>query len=87
MISVIKLSKKVYSSIIRWSYRHTELLDDVMMAMEQTKHGSEEIFLRQAKRQKGEWKEKEGVFMHFMQKILHKMLVICKKSGNFAADL
>lgn len=33
------------------------------------------------------WKEKEGVFMHFMQKILHKMLVICKKSGNFAADL
>ena len=44
MISVIKLSKKVYSGVIRWSYRHTELFVDVMMAMEQTKHGSEEIF-------------------------------------------
>ncbi|MBR6975128.1 MAG: hypothetical protein IKH80_11000, partial [Bacteroidaceae bacterium] len=44
LISVIKLSKKVYSGVIRWSYRHTELFVDVMMAMEQTKHGSEEIF-------------------------------------------
>ena len=38
-------------------------------------------------KQRGKWNEKEVFFMHFMQKILHKMLVICKKCGNFAADL
>jgi hypothetical protein len=27
------------------------------------------------------------LFMHFMQKILHKVLAIYKKSCNFAADL
>ena len=40
---------------------------------------------QRGKRENG--RKRKVFFMHFMQKILHKMLVICKKSRKFAADL
>ena len=40
---------------------------------------------QRGKRENG--RKRKVFFMHFMQKILHKMLVIYKKCGNFAADM